>query len=55
MPLTVEQGMIYVYVCICMHIEDHIALSVLEELRSCMTGPYFINGYNVIYREIKTV
>ncbi len=26
-------------------VEDHIALSVIQELRSCMSGSYFINGF----------
>ncbi len=27
-------------------VEDHIALSVIQELRSCMSGTYFINGFS---------
>ncbi len=26
-------------------VEDHIALSVIQELRSCMSGTYVINGF----------
>ncbi len=26
-------------------VEDHIALSVIQKLRSCMSGTYFINGF----------
>ncbi len=31
-------------------VEDQIALGVIQELRSCMSGTYFINGFS--FREI---
>ncbi len=34
-------------------VEDHIALSVIQELRSCMSGTYFINGFS--FREIDAI
>ncbi len=31
-------------------VEDHTALSAIQDLRSCMSGTYFINGFS--FREI---
>ncbi len=34
-------------------VEDHIALSVIQELRRCMSGIYFINGFT--FHEIDAI